>query len=57
MNRPGGNATGVIYFISTLVVKRLEMLRELVPQASLIGFLTNPTNSSVVSLIGIGIIR
>jgi putative ABC transport system substrate-binding protein len=45
LNRPGGNATGVVYFISTLVAKRLEMLRELVPQARLIGFLTNPKNS------------
>jgi putative ABC transport system substrate-binding protein len=44
MNRPGGNATGVINFISTLVTKRLGMLRELVPQAKLIGFLTNPAN-------------
>jgi len=44
MNRPGGNATGVINFISTLVAKRLGMLRELVPQANLIGFLTNPAN-------------
>ena len=44
MNRPDGNATGVINFISTLVPKRLEMLRELVPQANLIGFLTNPAN-------------
>ena len=44
MNRPDGNATGVINFISTLVAKRLEMLRELVPQAKLIGFLTNPAN-------------
>jgi putative ABC transport system substrate-binding protein len=45
LNRPGGNATGVVYFISTLVPKRLEMLRELAPQARLIGFLTNPNNS------------
>jgi putative ABC transport system substrate-binding protein len=44
MNRPGGNLTGVVYFSSTLVAKRLEMLRELVPQATVIGFLTNPTN-------------
>jgi len=44
MNRPDGNATGVINFISTLVPKRLEMLHELVPQANLIGFLTNPAN-------------
>ena len=44
MNRPGGNLTGVVFFVSTLVAKRLEMLREFVPQATLVGFLTNPTN-------------
>ena len=30
--------------VGTLVAKRLGMLRELVPQANLIGFLTNPAN-------------
>jgi putative ABC transport system substrate-binding protein len=42
--RPGGNATGVSYLIGPLLVKRLEMLRELVPDATTIGFLTNPGN-------------
>jgi putative tryptophan/tyrosine transport system substrate-binding protein len=44
MNRPGGNATGVTWFTSSLVPKRLELLRELTPQASVIAFLINPTN-------------
>jgi putative tryptophan/tyrosine transport system substrate-binding protein len=44
MNRPGGNATGVTYFTSSLVPKRLELLRELVPQAAVIAFLINPRN-------------
>ena len=44
MNRPDGNATGVTGFQSTLAPKRLGMLRELVPQAKLIAFLTNPAN-------------
>jgi putative tryptophan/tyrosine transport system substrate-binding protein len=44
MNRPGGNATGVSYFTSTLGPKRLELLRELVPQATTIAFLVNQTN-------------
>jgi putative ABC transport system substrate-binding protein len=43
-NRPGGNITGVSYYVNALVAKRLELLRELVPQATAIGFLTNPTN-------------
>jgi putative ABC transport system substrate-binding protein len=43
-NRPGGNATGVSFTTSQLVPKRLELLRELVPQAQTIAFLVNPTN-------------
>jgi putative ABC transport system substrate-binding protein len=42
--KPGGNATGVSYFVGLLVTKRLEMMRELVPNAVKIGFLTNPAN-------------
>ena len=44
INRPGGNATGVSFYTSTLGPKRLELLRELVPQATTIAFLVNPTN-------------
>ena len=42
--RPGGNVTGVMNYVSMLVVKRFEQLRELVPQAATIGFLTNPAS-------------
>jgi putative tryptophan/tyrosine transport system substrate-binding protein len=45
MNRPGGNATGVSYFTSTLGPKRLELLRELVPQATTIAFLVKAARS------------
>ncbi len=44
MNRPGGNATGVSFHTSALIPKRLELLRELAPQAQTIAFLVNPTN-------------
>src|SRR5262245_38558722 len=44
LNRPGGNITGVTFFINSLGAKRLGLLLELVPSASLIGFLVNPRN-------------
>jgi len=46
LSRPGGNLTGVTVFISEVVAKRLQWIRELVPEAATttIGFLTNPTN-------------
>jgi putative ABC transport system substrate-binding protein len=44
LNRPGGNVTGVTYLINTLGAKRLELLRELVPSAKVIGVLINPRN-------------
>jgi putative ABC transport system substrate-binding protein len=44
MNRPGGNVTGVSRLSVTLAPKRLELLRELLPKAAVIGLLINPTN-------------
>jgi putative ABC transport system substrate-binding protein len=43
LNRPAGNATGVSQFTSELEAKRLELLRELIPNARLIAILVNPT--------------
>src|SRR5262249_31743776 len=42
LSRPGGNATGVNYFISELAAKRLSLLRELLPAAVRVGALVNP---------------
>ena len=42
LSRPGGNATGMTLISSTLGQKRLEVLRELVPKASVVGLLINP---------------
>ena len=42
--RPGGNLTGVSNLNAELAPKRLELLRELVPTAQVIGLLVNPTN-------------
>jgi putative tryptophan/tyrosine transport system substrate-binding protein len=42
--RPGGNVTGVAMIGGELFAKRLELLRELLPQASLIAVLVNPAD-------------
>jgi putative ABC transport system substrate-binding protein len=44
LNRPGGNATGVTIFGTAAVAKRMQLLHEVAPQATVIGFLMNPTN-------------
>jgi putative ABC transport system substrate-binding protein len=43
LNRPGGNVTGVSVLTISLTAKRLELLRELVPAADVIGILVNPS--------------
>jgi len=45
LNRPGGNVTGVAMMGVELEVKRLELLRELVPVSALIAMLLNPSNA------------
>jgi putative tryptophan/tyrosine transport system substrate-binding protein len=42
LNRPGGNATGVHLQLGVLDPKKLGLLRELAPQATLVGVLLNP---------------
>ena len=44
MNRPGGNITGVSRQSVEIEPKRLDLLHELAPRASVIGYLVNPTN-------------
>jgi putative ABC transport system substrate-binding protein len=45
--RPGGNLTGINFFLNELVAKRLELLRELVPTATRVAVLVNPANAEV----------
>jgi putative tryptophan/tyrosine transport system substrate-binding protein len=44
LNRPGGNLTGISNLNVELGSKRLELLHELVPTATTIALLVNPTN-------------
>ena len=46
--RPGGNITGLSEMASELDAKQLEILKEVVPQATRIGVLWNPTTPSQV---------
>ena len=47
--RPGGNATGINYFVNEVVAKRLRLLHDLVPKAVRIALLVNPANPSAES--------
>jgi putative ABC transport system substrate-binding protein len=42
LNQPGGNVTGVTFFVAPLGPKRLELLRDFVPKATTIAALVNP---------------
>jgi putative ABC transport system substrate-binding protein len=45
LNRPGGNLTGVTGLNVELAPKKLELLHELLPTATIIALLVNPTNT------------
>ena len=44
LNRPGGNITGASFLTTAVAGKRLELLRELIPTATVIDYLVNPDN-------------
>ena len=50
-NRPGGNLTGSVLLSAELVPKRLQLLREVLPNAAVFGVLVNPASPVTPSLI------
>ena len=46
LNRPAGNVTGVTFYGGALVAKQLEVLHEVLPKATEIGMLVNPTSTA-----------
>jgi putative ABC transport system substrate-binding protein len=51
LGRPGGNATGVNMFAAELETKRLGLLHDLLPAASVIFYLVNPNSSRLMETI------
>jgi putative ABC transport system substrate-binding protein len=49
LNRPGGNLTGVTGLSVELVPKRLELLHEMAPTATVVALLVNPTNPNAAT--------
>jgi putative tryptophan/tyrosine transport system substrate-binding protein len=49
MNRPSSNVTGVSFLANLLVAKQVDVLHELVPAATSLGFLVNPNNPNAES--------
>ncbi len=50
MNRPGGNLTGVTSLNTEIGPKRLQLLHELVPTATVVALLVNPTTPNADTL-------
>jgi len=44
LNQPGGNITGMALFSASLAAKRLELMKDLMPNAGVIGYLLNPAH-------------
>jgi putative ABC transport system substrate-binding protein len=47
--RPGGNATGIAFLVNGLTAKHLQLLVELAPKATVVGFLVNPSDPNLAS--------
>jgi putative ABC transport system substrate-binding protein len=51
LSRPGGNLTGVVTLNVEVAAKRLELLHELVPTATIAALLVNPTSTALAETI------
>jgi putative ABC transport system substrate-binding protein len=51
LKRPGGNITGATQLNTEVMAKRFELLRELLPSASVIALMANPTNRVLGELV------
>jgi putative ABC transport system substrate-binding protein len=49
LNRPGGNVTGVSNLSIGLATKRIELMRQVMPDAKLIAVLVNPRDSAIIA--------
>jgi putative ABC transport system substrate-binding protein len=49
LNRPGGNITGVNFFSNDVASKRLGLLHDLIPKATVIALLANPKAVTITS--------
>jgi putative tryptophan/tyrosine transport system substrate-binding protein len=50
LNRPGGNVTGVTQTNTEITPKRLQLLHEIIPAASVIALLVDPANSTIAKI-------
>jgi putative tryptophan/tyrosine transport system substrate-binding protein len=48
--RPGGNTTGISFLSGEVTAKRLELLRELVPAATRVAVLVDPSNATYAEI-------
>jgi putative ABC transport system substrate-binding protein len=51
LSRPGGNLTGVVTLNVEVAAKRLQLLHELVPTATIVALLVNPTSTALAETI------
>jgi len=51
LGRPDANVTGSTFFLPELNAKRLELLKEILPQVTLVGALSNPGNPVSVPVV------